>query len=128
MEHQQKHRSSLTVQAFWLLIAKTLAFVFAFALPILLTRTLSQNEYGLFKQVFLIINTATALLPLGFGMSAYYYLPREKDASRRGQIILNILLFNLIVGAAACMLLLFWPGLIARIFRDPTIPSYASLV
>jgi O-antigen/teichoic acid export membrane protein len=61
-------------------------------------------------------------------MSAYYYLPREKDASRRGQIILNILLFNLIVGAAACMVLLFWPGLIAKIFRDPTIPSYASLV
>ncbi len=128
MVDQQKHRSSLTVQAFWLLIAKTLAFVFAFALPVLLTRSLSQSEYGLFKQVFLIITTATALLPLGFGMSAFYYLPREKDASRRGQVILNIMLFNLIMGAAACLVLIFWPGLIARIFRDPSIPSYASLV
>ena len=126
--HPPQQRSSLTVQAFWLLIAKTLAFIFAFALPVLLTRSLSQNEYGLFKQVFLIITTATALLPLGFGLSAYYYLPRENDVKRRGQIILNILLFNLIMGAAACLLLVFWPGLIASIFKDPTIPTYASLV
>ena len=128
MADQQKHTKSLTVQAFWLLIAKTLAFVFAFALPVLLTRSLSQNEYGLFKQVFLIITTATALLPLGFGMSAYYYLPRETDESRRGQVVLNILLFNLIMGAGACLLLIAWPGLIAKIFRDPTIVSYAAPV
>ena len=125
--NQPKQRSSLTVQAFWLLIAKTLAFMFAFALPVLLTRSLTQNEYGLFKQVFLIITTATALLPLGFGMSAYYYLPRENDEKRRGQIILNILLFNLIMGAAACLVFVFWPGLIAGVFKDPTIPSYAPL-
>ena len=128
MDQQQKHHSSLTVQAFWLLIAKTLAFVFAFALPVLLTRTLSQNEYGLFKQVFLIVTTATALLPLGFGMSSYYYLPREKDQRVRGTVILNILLFNLLMGVAACLLLVFWPGLIAKIFRDPTIPTYSALV
>jgi O-antigen/teichoic acid export membrane protein len=128
MSHQQKQRSSLTVQAFWLLLAKTLAFMFAFALPVLLTRTLTQSEYGLFKQVFLIVTTATALLPLGFGMSAYYYLPREQDDKVRGQVILNILLFNFLMGAAACMLLIFWPGLIARIFRDPTIHSYSALV
>jgi O-antigen/teichoic acid export membrane protein len=127
IDHPQQRRS-LTVQAFSLLVAKTLAFIFAFALPILLTRSLSQNEYGLFKQVFLIITTATALLPLGFGMSAYYYLPRESDPARRNQVILNILLFNLIMGAAACLLLVLWPGLIAKIFNDPTIVAYAAPV
>ncbi len=128
MIDRPKPGSSLTVQALWLLIAKTLAFVFAFALPVLLTRTLSQNEYGLFKQVFLVITTATALLPLGFGLSAYYYLPRERDAKRRGQVVLNILLFNAMMGAGACLILVFWPGLIASIFRDSTIPTYAPLI
>jgi O-antigen/teichoic acid export membrane protein len=128
MINQEKPRRSLTVQAFSLLVAKTSAFIFAFALPILLTRSLSQNEYGLFKQVFLIITTATALLPLGFGMSAYYYLPRESDPSRRNQIVLNILLFNLIIGGAACLLLVCWPGLIAKIFSDPSIVTYAAPV
>jgi O-antigen/teichoic acid export membrane protein len=128
MDQQQKQRSSLTVQAFWLLIAKTLAFMLAFALPMLLTRTLSQSEYGLFKQVFLIVTTATAFLPLGFGMSAFYYLPREQSEKRRGQVILNILLFNLLMGAVACLVLVFWPGLIGKIFQDATVQRYSALV
>ena len=128
MIDQPNQRRSLTLQAFSLLLAKTLAFIFAFALPILLTRSLSQDEYGLFKQVFLIITTATALLPFGFCKSAYYYLPRENDPGRRSQIILNIMLFNLVMGGAACLVLLFWPGLIATIFSDPTIASYAASV
>src|SRR5687767_1731875 len=128
MTDQQAPRRSLTAQAFWLLVAKTLAFAFAFALPVLLTRTLSQSEYGLFKQVFLITTSAVALLPLGFGMSAYYYLPRETDRARRGQVILNILLFNLLMGGVACLVLIFWPGVIARIFRDPGISSFAPLL
>ena len=128
MTDPQTPRRSLTAQAFWLLVAKTLAFMFAFALPVLLTRTLSQSEYGLFKQVFLITTTAVALLPLGFGMSAYYYLPRENDHTRRGQVILNILLFNLLMGGVACLVLIFWPGVIGRVFRDPGISSFAPLL
>lgn len=123
-----KQRKSLTIQALWLMIARTLAFLFAFALPVLLTRTLSQNEYGIFKQVFLIITTATALLPFGFGLSAYYYLPREKDPVRRGQIIFNILLFNAIVGFIACMALVFWPSLLAPIIGNPLLPTYGVSV
>lgn len=124
----QTSRRSLTAQAFWLLVAKTLAFVVAFALPVLLTRTLSRTEYGLFKQLFLITTTAVALLPLGFGMSAYYYLPRDSDGRRRAQVVLNILLFNLLMGAVACLVLIFWPGVIAQIFQDPGMTSYASLL
>lgn len=128
MSDPQRPRHSLTSQALWLLIAKTLGFMLAFALPVLLTRSLSQNEYGIFKQVFLVASTAAALLTFGFGMSAYYYLPRENDPVRRGQLILNILLFNLLMGAAACLLLVFWPGVIVRIFRDPEMVSYAPLI
>lgn len=126
--NDSKQRSSLTFQALWLMVAKTLAFVFAFALPVLLTRTLSQNEYGLFKQVFLIITTATALLPFGFSLSAYYYLPREKDPVRRGQVIFNILLFNAVVGSVACIALVFWPSLLTPIIRNPLLPTYAVSV
>ena len=128
MTDPQTPSRSLTAQAFWLLVAKTLAFMFAFALPVLLTRTLSQSEYGLFKQVFLITTTAVALLPLGFGMSAYYYLPRENDHARRGQVILNILLFNLLIGGMASLVLIFWPGVIGRIFHDPKMSSFAPML
>jgi O-antigen/teichoic acid export membrane protein len=119
---------SLTVRTFWLMSAKTLAFVFAFALPVLLTRRLSQSEYGLFKQVFLVVTTAVAVLPLGFGMSAYYYLPREQDAARRGQLVFNILLFSALAGGLACLALVLRPEILAAVFRDPALVRYAPLV
>jgi O-antigen/teichoic acid export membrane protein len=119
---------SLTKRAFWLMLAKTLAFALAFALPVLLTRTLDQTEYGLFKQVFLVVSTATAILPLGYGMSAYYFLAREHEARRRGQVVLNILLFGALAGGAACLTLALRPSLLAAVFGEPALASLAPLV
>lgn len=119
---------SLTERAFWLMLAKTLAFVFAFALPVLLTRRLSQSEYGLFKQVFVVVGTATAILPLGFAMSAYYFLPRETDPARRARVVFNILLFSLVAGGAACLTLVLWPGLLTTVSGDAELERYAPAV
>src|SRR4030095_5020209 len=82
--------SSLTIRTAWLMIAKTVGYAFSIALPLILVRRLDQNEFGLYKQVFLIVSSAVLVLPFGFHMSAYYYLPRERE--RKGQIVLNILL------------------------------------
>ena len=66
--------TSLTARAFWLIFAKTLAFGFGFVLPLLLVRRLSQTEFGLYKQAFLVVGTASGILPLSFSMSAFYFL------------------------------------------------------
>jgi O-antigen/teichoic acid export membrane protein len=127
MTEQIKKEGSLTVRAFWLMFAKTLGFAFTFILPPLLVRHLSQSEYGLFKQVFLIVGTAITVLPLSFGMSAYYFLPREGERARR-QVVLNVLLFSLFVGALACLVLTLRPRLLADIFNDSTLVAYAPLI
>jgi len=80
--------------------AKTVAYAFNFALPLVLVRRLNQHEYGLYKQVFLIVGTAVITLPVGFGMSAYYFLPREEA---RGRVVLNILLFYLRIAATLAL-------------------------
>src|SRR2546429_8408417 len=82
--------TSLTARAFWLIFAKTLAFGFGFVLPLLLVRRLSQTEFGLYKQAFLVVGTASGILPLSFSMSAFYFLPRERE--RRGAGVFHILL------------------------------------
>ena len=69
-------RDTLARRVIWLASAKAMAFVLGFALPLILVRELSQTEFGLYKQVFLLINTAITILPLGFAMSAFYFLPR----------------------------------------------------
>jgi O-antigen/teichoic acid export membrane protein len=117
---------SLTARALWLMCAKTLAFAFSFALPLLLVRRLDQHEFGLYKQVFLVVSTAVALLPLGFAMSAFYFLPREPE--RGPHVALNILIFNATVGAAACLLLCLRPDLLGALFRSRELAAYAPSV
>lgn len=116
---------SLTAQATWIIFAKTLAFFFGFILPLLLVRRLNREDFGLYKQVFLIVGTTLYLLPLGVGMSAYYFLPRVE---RKGQIIFNVLLFNTFMGLAACLALFFYPHTLAAIFNSNDMVSYAPMI
>lgn len=118
--------SSLTTRTLSLMLGKSLAFVFGFALPLVLVRVLSQTEFGLFKQAFLVVGTASTILPLGFSMSAYYFLPR--DSERKGPIVLNIMLFNFLVGSLALIVLILRPGLIGTLFNSPALVPYAPLI
>ena len=118
--------ASLTEHASWLMLAKTLAFVFSLALPLLLVRRLNQVEFGVYKQLFLIVGTALVVLPLGFSMNAYYFLPRERN--RQPEIVLNIMLYNLVIGGLAYIAFQLWPELLDIIFRQPGLTGYAPLV
>lgn len=95
-------------------------------LPLVVVRLLDQRQFGLYKQVFLIVTTASNLLPLGFGMTAFYFLPRERK--KAPEIVLNIVVFNVVVGMGGLFVLSRWPSLIARICGSPELASYSSLI
>ncbi len=118
---------SLTARAFLLMFAKVMAYVLGFALPLLLVRGLSQHDFGLYKQVFLVVSTALTVLPLGFSLSAYYFLPRESE-ERRGAVVFNILCFNIFVGGLVFILLVLRPHLLASLFGSAELVAYAPLV
>jgi len=96
------------------------------ALPMVLVRRLNQAEFGLYKQLFLIIQTSVVVLPLGFGMSAYYFLPREPERQR--ETVINVVLFNLMMGTIAGLALFFCPWLLGSLFSQPGLSSYGHLV
>ncbi len=96
---QRGPEQSLKSQSAWLLTAKVIGFALSFVLPLMIVRYLTQDSVGHYREAFQVITNAIVLLPLGFSMSAYYYLARETD--RRGKAILNILLFNFVVGGIA---------------------------
>jgi O-antigen/teichoic acid export membrane protein len=121
---QQKH--SLTMMAAWSMIARTLAFACSFALPLLLVRRLSQQDFGLYKQVFLLALTAINTLPLGIDMSAYYFLPRESE--RKGGVVLNILSFYLLMTVVSGLALYLFPQILYGIFGSDNLVSYAGLL
>ncbi len=117
---------SLKTQSAWLLFAKIVGFAFSFLLPLLIVRFLSQEQVGVYRQVFLVVVNANVILSLGFGMSAYYFLARE--TTRRASVILHTLIFNFIVGGIACLTLYLYPQLIGNIFQSQEITELAPLI
>jgi O-antigen/teichoic acid export membrane protein len=117
---------SLKTQSAWLLFAKVVGFGFSFLLPLLIVRFLSQEQVGVYRQIFLIIVNANAVLTLGFGMSAFYFLARE--TTRRPSVIFNTLLFNFVVGGIACLTLILYPQLIGNIFQSDEITLLAPKI
>ena len=92
------------------MVARVTGFAFTFLIPIVLSRVLDLKQFGLYKQAFLIVATAQSILPLGFGMSTFYFLSREHEERKRAAIAGNALLFHVLVGtlAASDGILLAW--------------------
>ena len=126
MKEAVENNPSLKSQGAWLLFAKTIAFSLAFLLPLLVVRFLSQDKVGVYRQAFQVIGNATAILSLGFSMSAYYYLSRERE--NRASAIFNILLFHFVTGGLACLTLFLFPHLLGSIFRSEEMTALAPKI
>ncbi|MBP6003715.1 MAG: oligosaccharide flippase family protein [Pyrinomonadaceae bacterium] len=127
MKERNEIPQSLRQQSAWLLVAKVIGFSFSFVLPLLIVRYLTQEEVGVYREAFQVIMNAVVILPLGFSMSAYYFLARESE-QRRGAAIFNILLFNFVVGGLACLTLWAYPQLIGNIFRSEELTRLGPLI
>src|SRR5262245_40934689 len=86
----------LTQRAALLMAANVCATVISFALPLVLVRTMSQSEYGLYKQAFQIMLSALGLLNLQVAVSVFYF--SERAPNKRLQVSLNVMLFYSALG------------------------------
>src|SRR5215471_1405817 len=126
MKFEANPKESLSSRTIWYLVAKTAAFALNFALPLILVRRLNQHEFGVYKQVFLVIATSMSILPMGVAMSAFYFLPRE--GIDKGNVVLNVVLFHFIVGSVVLAVLGLDPGLLQKLFNSPEIVQYGPLI
>ena len=67
--------------ALLLVAGRTVGFVAAFAIPVVLARTFDQAAFGTYKQLFLIYATFYGLAQLGAAESLYYFVPRSAERS-----------------------------------------------
>jgi O-antigen/teichoic acid export membrane protein len=126
MLKQEEKTRSLREQSAWLLAAKLVGFALSFALPLIIVRNLALESVGHYREAFQVITNAVVILPLGFSMSAYYFLAREKE--RRAASVLNILVFNFAVGGLACLLLFLYPQMIGNIFHSDELTRLAPII
>jgi O-antigen/teichoic acid export membrane protein len=117
---------SLKEQGAWLLFAKIIGFAISFVLPLLIVRHLTQEKFGVYRQSFQFIINAVAILPVGFSMSAFYYLNREEKNKKSA--IFNILLFNFVVGGLACAGLYFYPQFLGNIYQSEEMTQLAPKI
>jgi O-antigen/teichoic acid export membrane protein len=122
-----KHRS-LASSASWLMIAKTIGFVINTALPLVLANRLSLTEFGNYKQLFVLLNSAVMMLPLGMQMSAFYFIPRARDPEAKKGVVFAILFVHVAVGVLAALVLLAWPNLLKTLFKSPELASFGALI
>ncbi len=117
---------SLKAQGAWLLFAKIVGFAISSMLPLLIVRHLTVEGFGVYKQAFQFIINAVAILPVGFSMSAFYYLNREEENKKSA--VFNILLFNFVVGGLACAGLYFYPQFLGNIYNSAELTELAPKI
>lgn len=120
---EPKEKLSLKAQGAWLLFAKVVGFAISFVLPLLIVRYLTKDDFGVYRQAFQFILNASSIIPLGFSMSAFYFLNRE--SGNRKAAILNILIFNFFVGGLACAGLYLYPQFVGNIYQSEVMTGLA---
>jgi O-antigen/teichoic acid export membrane protein len=117
---------SLTFSSSLIMLARASGYICSMALPLVLARIFPLYDLGVYKQIFVAINTLMGILPLGFFMSVYYYLPR--DPARREATVNHVFFFNLTLGGIGCLTLVLFPQLLGHLFGDPLLTRYAPVI
>ncbi len=84
---------SLSHQVGILTLGRVLAYGVTFFVPIINVRSLSLEHYGYYRQFWLIFDTLTPLLILGFHRSLLYYFPRARNDRDKSVYLTQTLAF-----------------------------------
>ena len=90
---------SLKEQAIYIFIGKVVALAVTFAIPIVLVRMLSQEEYGLYRQALMVVLTLSTILGFGFYNSLFYFHPLAKTNRARTELMSQTFFLIFLIGA-----------------------------
>jgi O-antigen/teichoic acid export membrane protein len=105
-----------------LVLARLCTAVLTTAIPLVLARRMELAEYGTYKQLFLMVQTLSYVLPFGFPQSLYFFGPR---AEHKRPFFIHSLLFTSAAGVLAAAVM--WWGLggaLKGYFSNPALGEY----
>jgi O-antigen/teichoic acid export membrane protein len=123
----QAPKPRLAVQAIWLLFARTIGFIVAMAMPLVVARVLDKQEFGTYRLALVAATTASTMLPFSVGLSAFYFLPRLSEERRRA-LICHIMAYHATVGLGVMALLIAFPQTLSFIVGNDALTPLAPLV
>ena len=124
---------SLSSKAALLITANALKYFVGFALPMVLVRLLSKQEYGTYQQLSLVASIATGILVLGLPTSVYYFYHHvAKTPAGRPTLIAQTQLMLLLCGFVATIAIMIAAPALAERMNNPALaallPTYAWYV
>lgn len=105
-----------------LMSGRILGFILAFVTPLFLVRIFTQEEFGTYKQLFLVVNTVFIIAQMGMAESLYYFLPRAGGKS--DQYILNSIGVLGLLGLPALAVLWLLRDRIALLLNNEQLVPY----
>ena len=96
-----KKQESLTKQSLFLVIGRSVAHLLQLFLPIILVRIFTKEEYGLYRQLFLIYYTFISIGQMGMDQSLFYFFPRHPE--KRESLLVQTFLFSAVSLAAGTL-------------------------
>jgi O-antigen/teichoic acid export membrane protein len=88
---------SLSREVGILTLGRLLAMAVMFFVPLINVRTLSVEEYGYYRQFWLIFETLSPILIFGYPRSLLYHLPRTSQPEERSAYIMQTVVFLIVV-------------------------------
>lgn len=84
----------ISKQSFILMLGRGICFLVNIITPLFLVRYFTTLEYGEYRQMILILTSFSALLPLGFINSIFYFFPNYPD--QKGVFLTRTIIFLLL--------------------------------
>ena len=75
-DRENQEEGAVFRPAMILMSGRFLGFILAFITPMVLVRVFTQEDFGTYKQLFLIVNTLFVIAQMGMAESLYYFLPQ----------------------------------------------------
>ncbi|MDE5877673.1 MAG: oligosaccharide flippase family protein, partial [Muribaculaceae bacterium] len=113
-----ENRTNNTIQAFWIGLGSLCSFGFSLVSAAIISRYLTKDEYGTYRQILYVYNTLLVVFTLGLPRAYSYFLPRV-DISEGQAIIRKLNICFLFLGVIFSAILYCGADLIADILKNP---------
>lgn len=109
--------AAIVSEVSWLFSGRFMAFVLTFSIPLVLARILTPEDYGVYKQFFLVQGTVLSVLSLGLPAALFYFLPRR--IGHEGAYIGNTVKVVIASSAVGALALIALTDHIVRLLGSP---------
>lgn len=105
---------------------RILAMIAGFLMPILLTRFLTQENYGLYSQFNVLLAFVSSIFSFGMQSNLYYYFPGSNE--KRQKALVGNTLFVMIALALLAMVVLLIPQTAKLFIGDGRLADFKGLI